>query len=70
MRDVGGILLGIGADKMLHESYGIGGWLVQGLLLAAGMAAPLLSANALMTGRRFRRFLKCWGRPKAEPARS
>ena len=31
----GGILLGVSADKMLHESYGAGGWLVQGLLLAA-----------------------------------
>src|SRR5207249_11752135 len=46
---VGGILLGIGAGKMLHESYGLGGWLLRGLLLAAGVAAPLLSANALMT---------------------
>ena len=26
----GGILLGVSADKMLHESYGAGGWLVQG----------------------------------------
>jgi exo-beta-1,3-glucanase (GH17 family) len=48
---VGGILLGVGADQMLHESYGIGGWLVQGLLLAAGIAAPLLSAHASMTRR-------------------
>ena len=47
---VGGILLGIGAEKMLLESFGIGGWLLQGLLLAAGVAAPLLSAHALMTG--------------------
>jgi exo-beta-1,3-glucanase (GH17 family) len=46
---VGGILLGIGAEKMLLESFGIAGWLLKGLLLAAGMAAPLLSAHALMT---------------------
>lgn len=54
----GGILLGIGVDKMLHESYGIGGWLIQGLLLAAGVAAPLLSAHALMMGRPLPTFLE------------
>ena len=47
----GGILLGVSADKMLHESYGVGGWLVQGLLLAAAIAAPLLSTYALMSER-------------------
>src|SRR5215475_11587700 len=47
---VGGVLLGIGAEKMLYESFGIGGWLLHGLLLAAGMAAPLLAAHALMSG--------------------
>ena len=47
----GGILLGVSADKMLHESYGLGGWLVQGFLLAAAVTAPLLSTYALMSGR-------------------
>ena len=47
---VGGIMLGMGVEKMTLESFGIGGWLLQGLLLAAGMAAPLLSAHALMRG--------------------
>ena len=47
----GGILLGVSAEKMLHESYGIGGWLIQGSLLAAGIAAPLLSTHALVSGR-------------------
>src|SRR5260221_6310257 len=46
-----GILLGIAADKMLYESYGIGGWLKWGALLAAGIASPLLCAHALMSGR-------------------
>ena len=36
---------------MLHESFGIGGWLLQGALLAAAIAAPLLSAHASMTER-------------------
>ena len=31
-----GILLGVAADKMFYESYGIGGWLRWGALLAAG----------------------------------
>jgi exo-beta-1,3-glucanase (GH17 family) len=48
---VAGILLGVSAEQMLQESYGIGGWLLQGSLLAAGIAAPLLSAHASMTGR-------------------
>ena len=48
---VGGILLGVSAEQMLLESFGIGGWLLQGALLAAAMAAPLLSAHASMTGR-------------------
>jgi glucan 1,3-beta-glucosidase len=45
-----GILLGIAAETMLYESYGFGARLVSGSLLAAGTAAPLLSANALMAG--------------------
>src|SRR6478736_6266494 len=32
-----GILLGIAADKMIYESYGIGGWLGWGSLLMAGI---------------------------------
>ena len=59
-----GILLGIGAEKMLLESYGIGGWLIQGLLLAAGMAAPLLSAHALMTERSLPTFFEVLGPPQ------
>lgn len=47
---VGGVLLGIGTEKMLLESFGAGGWLLNGLLLAAGTAAPLLAAHALMSG--------------------
>jgi exo-beta-1,3-glucanase (GH17 family) len=56
-----GILLGIAADKMFYESYGFGGWLRWGALLAAGMAAPLLGANALMSGRPLPTFLELLG---------
>jgi exo-beta-1,3-glucanase (GH17 family) len=56
-----GCLLGIAADKLVYESYGIGGWLKWGTLLAAGMAAPLLSANALMSGRALPTFLELLG---------
>jgi glucan 1,3-beta-glucosidase len=56
-----GILLGIAGDKMFYESYGFGGWLLWGLLLAAGMAAPMLSANALMSGRALPTFLELIG---------
>src|SRR5882724_5602211 len=41
-----GILLGVAAGKMFVESYGFGGWLGWGSLLAAAIASPLLCANA------------------------
>ena len=59
-----GVLFGISAEKILRESCGIGGWLVHGLLLAAGMVAPLLSTNALMLGRALPSFLEVLGPPK------
>src|SRR6201996_1932638 len=46
-----GILLGVATDKMFYESYGFGGWLRWGALMAAGVAAPLFCASALMSGR-------------------
>ncbi len=58
---VSGVLLGVSADKMLYESYGFGDWLVRGLLLAAGIAAPLLCSNALMSGRALPTFLEVIG---------
>jgi glucan 1,3-beta-glucosidase len=56
-----GILLGVAADKMLYESYGFGGWLQWGSLLAAATAAPVLCANALMSGRSLPTFLELLG---------
>jgi exo-beta-1,3-glucanase (GH17 family) len=56
-----GILLGVAADKMFYESYGIGGWLGWGALLAAAIASPLLCANALMSGRSLPTFLELLG---------
>lgn len=56
-----GTLLGIAADKMFYESYGFGGWLGWGALLAAAVASPLLSANALMSGRALPTFLELLG---------
>ena len=60
----GGILLGVSAEKMLHEAYGLGGWLAQGLLLVVGIAAPLLSARALMLERPLPAFLELLGPPE------
>ncbi len=59
-----GILLGMATEKMILESYGIGGWLLQGLLLSAGMVAPLLSANALISGRALPSFLDVLAPPE------
>ena len=56
-----GILLGIAADKMFYESYGIGGWLQWGALLAAAIASPMLCANAVMSGRSLPTFLELLG---------
>jgi exo-beta-1,3-glucanase (GH17 family) len=64
-----GILLGIAADKMFYESYGLGGWVKWGALLAAGIASPLLCANALMSGRSLPTFLDLLG-PRDDKQRS
>src|SRR3979411_682049 len=58
-----GILLGIATDKMFYESYGFGGWLGWGALLAAAIASPLLCTNALMSGRALPTFLELLGPP-------
>jgi exo-beta-1,3-glucanase (GH17 family) len=56
-----GALLGIAVDKMFYESYGIGGWLFWGSLMAAGIASPLFGAHALMSGRSMPTFLGLLG---------
>jgi hypothetical protein len=58
-----GTLLGIAADKMYYESYGLGGWLFWGALLAAAIASPLLSAHTLIAGRSLPTFLELLGPP-------
>lgn len=64
-----GILSGIAADKMFYESYGVGGWLGWGALLAAAIASPMLCANAMMSGRALPTFLELLG-PRDGRARS
>jgi len=56
-----GMLLGVAADKMFYESYGIGGWLHWGALLTAAIASPMLCANAAMSGRPLPTFLELLG---------
>jgi exo-beta-1,3-glucanase (GH17 family) len=56
-----GILFGVAVHKMLFESYGLGGWLVWGWLLAAAIASPVFCANALMSGRGLPTFLELLG---------
>src|SRR3954466_15205072 len=56
-----GMLLGVAADKMFYESYGVGGWLQGGALLAAAIASPLLCAHAAMSGRPLPTFLELLG---------
>jgi exo-beta-1,3-glucanase (GH17 family) len=56
-----GVLLGVGIDKLLYESFGFDGWLRQCVLLAAAIAAPLLSTHALMSERPIPAFLDILG---------
>src|SRR3569832_2130906 len=56
-----GALLGVAADKMYFESYGLGGWLFWGFLLAAGIASPLFASHALMSGNALPTFLELLG---------
>ena len=60
-----GSLLGIAADKMYYESYGVGGWTQWGALLAAALVASVLGANALVSGRSLPTFLEMFG-PRVE----
>jgi glucan 1,3-beta-glucosidase len=64
-----GILFGVAVHKMLFESYGSGGWLVWGWLLAAAIASPVFCANALMSGNSLPTFLELLG-PHDQRARS
>src|ERR1700752_5131722 len=64
-----GCLLGIAADKMYYESYGVGGWLKWGALLAAAIASPLFCAHAQMTGRPLPTLLELIG-PRDDRSRS
>ncbi|WP_291862020.1 beta-(1-6) glucans synthase [Bradyrhizobium sp.] len=66
---VGGVLLGVGIDDLLYQSYGFGGWLRRGLLLAVGIAAPLLCSHAVMTGCTLPTFLELIG-PRETRSRS
>jgi exo-beta-1,3-glucanase (GH17 family) len=56
-----GILFGVAADKVAYESYGVGGWLERGSLLAVAIASPVLCAGALMSGRSLPTFLELFG---------
>jgi hypothetical protein len=46
---------------MFYESYGFAGWLQWGALLGAAIASPLLSAQALMSGRALPTFVEVFG---------
>jgi glucan 1,3-beta-glucosidase len=60
-----GILLGVAADKMYYESYGVGGWLQWGALLLAALVSSVLGANAVVSGRPLPTFLDMFG-PRGE----
>jgi glucan 1,3-beta-glucosidase len=63
-----GCLVGIAADKMFYESYGIGGWLLWGALLAASIMVSIFGANAIISGRPSPTFLDLFG-PRGEGER-
>jgi exo-beta-1,3-glucanase (GH17 family) len=47
----GGALLGVAADKLLLESFGISGWVRWGTLFGAAVLTPVFAAVALIDGR-------------------
>jgi exo-beta-1,3-glucanase (GH17 family) len=57
----GGSLLGLAAEKLLFESYGLGDWLVRGVLLVTAIAAPLQSSHAMMSGHALPTFFELLG---------
>jgi exo-beta-1,3-glucanase (GH17 family) len=63
----GGILLGLAVDKMAYDSFGFGSWLLNGLLLGVGVATPLLSSSALISGRALPSFLELIGPSERRP---
>jgi len=66
---IGGILLGVAAEKALYESYGFAGWCEKGVLLVVAIVSPPLCAHALMSGRRLPAFVELIG-PDEQRARS
>ncbi|MEA2909294.1 MAG: hypothetical protein QOJ15_1375 [Bradyrhizobium sp.] len=48
---VGGVLLGLAAEKWLNESFGLVSWVMQSLLLTVAVAAPISSSMAVMSER-------------------
>jgi len=54
----GGVVLGVSAEQLLYESYGVGDPLMRGLLLVAGLTALLMSSNAVMSGRALPTFME------------
>jgi hypothetical protein len=62
---VGGVLLGLAAEKWLHESFGLFSWVMQSLLLAAAVAAPLFSSMAVMSERALPTLLDVLGPPES-----
>jgi exo-beta-1,3-glucanase (GH17 family) len=58
---VGGVLAGIAVEKVMIESYGLGGWTHGLALLIAALSAPILVAIAFMSGRGLPAFLDLIG---------
>jgi exo-beta-1,3-glucanase (GH17 family) len=56
-----GSLFGLACDKMFYESFGAGGWIKWGALLAAGVISAILSSNAAVSGRPLPTFLDMFG---------
>jgi exo-beta-1,3-glucanase (GH17 family) len=63
----GGSLLGLAVEKMFSESYGVGDWLIRGVLLVSATAAPVLSSDALVSGRALPTFLELIGPRDGKP---
>ncbi|ACI93333.1 glycoside hydrolase, family 17 [Afipia carboxidovorans OM5] len=62
---VGGVLAGWGVEKVQIESFGTGGWIANGGLLAGALAVTVFAAMAAVTGRCLPTFVQMMGPPEA-----
>jgi len=65
---VAGILAGWAVERVDIESFGVGGWIAHGALLASSLLVPILASLAIMSGRSLPTFVELIGPPEGRTA--